>query len=277
MTPDILHPTYYSPNPIDNSKAMVLTVFDMIHERMPGYFDGRDSTSHLKKSAVERADHVICISENTREDLVELFGIEAGKTSVVHLGHTVRGHLADIKPAITAPYILYVGMRQGHKNFDALLSAYGASHHLQHNFKLLCAGGGPFNRHERNRIRAMNLDEDRCMQVAADDEQLASLYAHASLFVYPSMYEGFGIPLLEAMSLDCPIVCSAAGSIPEVAGDAALYFDPSDIEELATVMASAIDDEDGSSRRVRRGRERLSQFSWNRCARETLAVYRSLL
>ena len=141
MTPDILHPTYYSPDPIDNSKAMVLTVFDMIHERMPGIFDGRDSTSRLKKSAVERADHVICISENTREDLVELFGIEAGKTSVVHLGHTVRGHLADIKPAITAPYILYVGMRQGHKNFDALLSAYGASHHLQHNFKLLCAGG----------------------------------------------------------------------------------------------------------------------------------------
>ncbi len=276
--PDIVHETYYS----QTSKApvgskVVLTVFDMVHERFSEYFSSRDSISREKAVAVERADHVVCISEHTRRDLIELLGVDRAKTSVVHLGFSLAKQSADSRLASDRPYVLYVGSRLGYKNFDALLCAYAANPALQHDYDLVAFGGGSLSAREKARVAMLGIPFERVRHLSGDDSVLSGLYRSAALFVYPSRYEGFGIPPLEAMSFDCPVACSNTSSIPEVVGDAAEFFDPDSIESIGCAIARVLND--GSLRQtlVAGGRERVKLFSWENCAEQTLNVYRSLL
>lgn len=280
--PDIYHETYYSTDDYRPGRAKrIVTVYDMIYERFPSQFSGGQLTE-AKKAAVSRADHVLCISESTRRDLIEIFGVAPDRISVVYLGFdelsvpaTVNG--STVRLTGSRPYLLYVGSRGGYKNFDSLLRAFASSTYLKAHFSIYCFGGGAFSHEELDLIQGLKLSNEHISQFNGSDGTLALLYKNAAAFVYPSRYEGFGIPPLEAMSSDCPVIASNTSSIPEVVGDAGEYFDPNNHESIRVAIESVLESPTRRDNLVIRGRARCTEFSWARCANETLTIYRSLL
>jgi glycosyltransferase involved in cell wall biosynthesis len=276
LRPRILHETYYSHfNCAPRGARHVVTVFDMIHELFPGEYGPGDRTSFAKRKVVERADHVICISAQTRADLIERWHVEPAKLSVIHLAASLD-HVADAKlpESFTGkPYLLYVGARTGYKNFRRFIEAFASSGRLRTDFRIVAFGSGGFTHDELELIRRLRLTGDQVSQISGSDSVLRALYENAAAFVYPSLYEGFGIPPLEAMSFGCPVLCSSAGSIPEVVGDAAQLFDPTSHESIATAIEGVVYDSARRSALVALGHLRRAGFSWDVCARETLDVY----
>lgn len=273
--PDIVHETYYSPlKTLPSATKSVLTVHDMVAElfpdppsRQPGIFPDR-------KSAFERADHLICVSQNTRTDLLSLYQVDPVKVSVIPLGSSI---VPSVKPPLPVePFFLYVGSRSRYKNFAGLMEAFLQSN-LQKSHKIICFGGDRFTSHELERMRDLKLSLDRFEYLDGDDELLARHYASAVALVYPSLYEGFGIPLLEAMECGCPVLCGNSSSLPEVAGDAASYFDASDPSSIAAAMVQAANSPDRRRQLIQNGKQRVRQFSWDKCSQQTYAVYESLL
>lgn len=277
---DIFHETYYSLlNYCPRSAKRIVTVFDMIHEKLTDNFSKNDEASQNKAFAVERADHIICISEHTRQDLIELLGVDPAKTSVVHLGFALTNQNESVQEALPTarPFLLYVGKREGYKNFDGLLQAYAASSKLKTDFDVICFGGGELTVQEKNLIQQLGLPMESVRHVSGDDVILAAYYREASAFVYPSLYEGFGIPPLEAMSFDCPVVCSNVSSIPEVVGNAGEMFDPYEPDSIRMAIERVVGDDALRQALIARGQQRIKLFSWGRCAQETLDVYRRAL
>lgn len=275
---DIFHPSYYAQFDYGPRKSRrVVTVYDMTHELEPASFSRHDPTAKLKYKAVAIADHVICISENTRRDLLDITGISAAKTSVIHLGHSLTTNTMTAKAVQTQrePILLYVGNRSGYKNFNLLLDAFASATDLRHSHEIVCFGGGPFAPMELARIGTLGLN-GRVRHEKGGDAALSRLYASASMLVYPSKREGFGIPPLEAMAHGCPVVCARASSLPEVAGDAADYFDPADPADLVQAIERVLRSHAHAESLIERGRARVSAFSWDRCAAETHALYRRI-
>lgn len=282
MNPDIVHETYFFPYRLGSQRARrVLTIYDMIHEKFASNFSESDKTSRNKALAVDRADHVICISESTQRDVIKILGLPSDKLSVVHLGFDMMDTAKSIPEKFLLPdlepFLLYVGNRGGYKNFLRLLEAYGTSQQLKTGYKLICFGGGPINLEELKAMQALGLDSDRVLQFGGDDHLLSKLYKGASVFIYPSLYEGFGIPPLEAMSHDCPVACSNTSSIPEVVGDAGEYFDPSNTENMRASIERIVTSAKKRELLITKGRARLKCFSWRKCAAETLDIYRKLV
>lgn len=279
LRPDIVHETYYSARPTYSGRVPhVLTVYDMIHERFPASFPPGDPVAANKALAVHRADHVFCISENTRRDLMEIHKLPEDRVSVIYLGYDALAASALTAHALVgaAPYLLHVGSRQGYKNFEGLLRAYASSGWLRDNLRLVCFGGGAFSAHEKNLQLELDLSPNQVLQIGGADDRLAALYQGAAAFVYPSQYEGFGIPPLEAMSLDCPVICGNTSSIPEVVGEAGAYFDPFDVGSMRNSIEQVLQSTERRAQLVEMGRLRCQSFSWERCANETLSVYRKL-
>jgi len=276
--PDIVHRTYYAADqPAVRGARTVITVYDLIHERM-GKSMAHDLPAREKRAAIAAADHAICISESTRRDLIELFDVDPQRTSVVHLGFSLMPGQPSPPPALPGrPFLLYVGLRGQYKNFQGLLDAYAASPRMRERFDIVCFGGGPFSAQESAAVAATGAREGSVLQRGGDDGVLQHLYRGASAFVYPSLYEGFGIPPLEAMSFGCPVVCCPVASLPEVVGDAAAFFDPDETDSLVRAIDQVTDDKAFRTLLVQRGTARLANFSWQRCAQETLQVYRGLL
>lgn len=280
--PDLIHETYFSPYRLGpKNSRRVITIYDMIHEKFASSFPNADKTSSYKARAAERADHVICISESTRRDAIEILGLSPEKITVVHLGFALMadglGAVEESMLTVSEPYLLYVGHRGGYKNFLRLLEAYGTSRLLRANFKLICFGGGAFNMSESDAISRLGLEKGRVTQHEGGDDVLASLYRKASAFIYPSLYEGFGIPPLEAMAHGCPVICSNTSSIPEVVGDAGEYFDPSSVESIQNSVERIVNSELLKIELRTKGLTRLSLFSWDRCAAETHDIYKKLI
>lgn len=283
--PDVLHNTYYFPIKPPSGARGVLTVYDMIHEKYPKYFIASPFITRIKAASVAAADHVICISESTRRDLLATYDIPEERVSVTHLGFDPLAPLLTGEPSSAFkvrvlgsdnPYLLYVGSRVNYKNFRGLLDAYAASASLPKNFFFLCFGGGDFTGAELAAISKAGI-EGRVKYVGGSDVVLAACYAHASLFVCPSFYEGFGIPVLEAMSLECPVACSNTSSLPEVVGDAAMLFDPMDRDSIRSALESVLDSPSVANALRARGRIRRQLFSWRRCAENTIGIYRRVL
>lgn len=278
--PDIIHETYYSEDDFrPNGARRVVTVYDLIHERYPDLFVNSEGTTRPKHIAANRADHVICISESTRRDVVEYCGVPEERTSVVYLGVDV-----DFVQAVTParqyhprPFLLYVGARGGYKNFERLVRVFAHSERLRREFDLLCFGGGPFSAFERELVMASGLRPDQITQMGGEDDILAALYQQAVAFIYPSLYEGFGIPPLEAMAVGCPVICGHSSSLPEVVGGAAETFDPLDEEAMLVAMENVLYSPSRRSALIEAGRARYPLFTWDKCARETETIYRKLL
>ena len=273
--PDIYHPTYFYPLAHDLKAKRVVTVFDMIYELYPGDYLPEDVTAPNKKEAVRRGDAVVCISESTKRDLLRLIPMPEEKVSVTYLANSMTAS-ADGPSLFDFPYLLFVGKRGGYKNFARLLEAYAHSSRLRGDFHLVCFGGGQFGPSEIERIKGVGM-EGKVHYVAGPDETLARLYRHASLLVYPSMYEGFGVPLLEAMHYGCPVVVSNTSSMPEIVGEGGIYFDPNSEAELTAAMEKVLFSDAVRSGITDAGRGREALFSWDRCVRETCDLYRSLL
>lgn len=276
---DIVHETYYSS--VRTAKAgvpTVLTVFDMIHEKFPDYAPRTKRIADEKRAAIHRADHLLCISENTRRDLVEIHGIDPSRTSVIRLGFSLQtGRPVHVERAVAEPYILFVGKRGGYKDFATLLRAYAGGAALMRHFVLVCFGDAPLSSAELGLMGKLGIPRHRVVHAMGSDDRLATYYRHAALFVYPSRYEGFGMPPLEAMSFDCPVVCSNAASLPEVVGEAARMFSAGDPDALRAAMESVLDSPEVAASLRERGRRRTSEFSWETCARQTRAVYAAVL
>ena len=211
--PDIVHETYYAASSVaPKDTRTVVTVHDMIHERFSSEFSKLDRTSELKRISTQRADHVICVSESTRKDLLALFDLPEDKVSVVYHGFDSLPSSITVAGNKNKPYLLYVGQRRGYKNFAGFLHAYASSSLLRNDFDVVCFGGDIFSSEETKLFEELRLSDGQLMQVSGSDSKLANFYREAALFVYPSLYEGFGIPPLEAMSLDCPVACSNSSS-----------------------------------------------------------------
>lgn len=278
LKPDLVHETYYASKSVKPRKyKVVVTVYDMIHEQFSADFPADDSTRKDKASAVARADHVICISEHTRRDLVNLLGVPHEKTSVIHLGFSLRTGGGRVDIHVRRPFLLYVGTRSGYKNFACLLQAYAASGTLMKSLDLVTFGGGAMTSKEVNLFGQLGIPSENLHQIQGGDDVLEGLYRRATALVYPSLYEGFGIPPLEAMSFDCPVVCSNTSSMPEVVGDAALLFDPLSAEALGKALVAVLEDAGLRQALITRGRERIKNFSWDKCAQQTMTVYQQVL
>jgi glycosyltransferase involved in cell wall biosynthesis len=278
--PDVVHETYYGAHSTAAPRCKtVLTIHDMIHELFPRDFPAWDNVARLKRKAVARADHIICVSENTRRDLIRILGVPETKVSVVLHGIDAPRSLSKAQPPDRPglPYLLYVGNRRGYKNFASLLKAVAASQRLRSDVAIVAFGGGRFTNRELALMRELSLDVDRITQVAGDDDVLHRHYLGATALVYPSVYEGFGLPPLEAMARGCPVASSRAASMPEVLGDAAEFFDPASIEEMTSAIERVVFSSECAGRLRARGKIRAGQFSWQHCAAQTLAVYNSLL
>ncbi len=277
---DIFHPTYYyllSQTAFNRSRRpLVITVYDMIHELFADRITP-DGTIENKQAAIQAADAIICISESTKNDLLKYFPDVAAKVDVTHLATEFKREWADgDEQTPTQPYFLYVGSRaKAYKNFDTLLSAFAKVVSVNPDVEL-CVVGAPFNESEQRQIAELQLTERIQHYQYASDTHLAKLYRCSVAFVYPSLYEGFGIPPLEAMACGTVVVAANSSSIPEVVGDAGILFDPKSVGDLADILLELLDSASKRDRLIIKGFDRHQQFSWDKTAAQTFEVYRSL-
>jgi len=278
---DIYHPTYYSAL-VKKRKGIkaIVTVYDMIHELYSSKFKILDNGIDIKKKCILNADHIICISMTTKRDLMRIYNIKDERISVTYLGVSLNNHeIASLIPFarndMKKPYLLYVGRRPDYKNFSILLNVFKMLN-LKNDFDLVCFGGNMFSHDELSEFRKLQL-ENSIKYIEGPDEILSSYYKNAHIFIYPSIYEGFGFPVLEAMSNDCMVIASSGGSIPEIAGGAAILFSPDNADELGFSIKQAINDSRLREEYIKKGRERARLFSWDKTARETYNVYGKVL
>lgn len=272
---EIVHRTYYPVIDLVRSRTRhVETLHDMSAERPDVHNDsGAPLRSWLKRRALRRADLIVCVSEHSRDELLSIWPWTKGRVKVIP--HGVRPLAENPSPAgFARPYFLFVGRRGFYKNFRVALEGLRRSGLSEHG--LVCFGGGPFASAERAWIADAGLG-GRVVQVDGGDARLAGLYEAASALLYPSSYEGFGLPLLEAMIHDCPAIATPLTSLPEVGGGAALYAAPDDADAWAAAMVQMACDLDAAARLRALGRERAARFSWNRAAEAHAESYRSLL
>jgi glycosyltransferase involved in cell wall biosynthesis len=278
--PDIEHATYY-PRQFATYSATpkVLTVYDLINELFPSADPGYEAYSTLRRNAAHSADHIIAISNSTANDIQNIWGIRREKITVVHLGCRAKDWNTEEpldRSSLERPYVLYVGDRGNYKNFVCLLKAFRENSYLSENFVIKCFGGGRITNNERRKWSSLQLPHELVTHTSGPDSALAICYRNAAAFVYPSLYEGFGIPPLEAMASGCPVCLSRTSSMPEVAGDAATYFDPTSPESLASTLQQLLMDSSLRADLIRRGNKRTELFGWEECCNRTLDVYNRL-
>ncbi len=231
------------------------------------------------------ADAIVADSEATRRDALRLYRLDEGRVQVVHAGVSPRFRpggleaVAGVRRRYGLPegMILYVGTIEPRKNLVALLEAYRALRDRGRNERLVIAGrqgwhAAPFLR----RLRQLGLQHEVILPGHIDDRDLPALYSAAKVFVFPSLYEGFGLPVLEAMACGTPVICSDASSLPEVAGEAALLVPPRDVGGLAEAMGAVLSDGALRAELARRGLARARLFTWEKAAHAMQAVYRAL-
>jgi glycosyltransferase involved in cell wall biosynthesis len=273
---DIYHPTLYRALPWVRRRRIVVTHHDCIHERFPTLFPNAASIVEAKRKLFAQADAIVCVSESSRRDLLHFYNVADDKTHVVYHGFSPLPLPEGDAPDRIEPYLLYVGSRAGYKNFGLLLEAFSRSG-LAGNYRLLAVGGGSFTPAEEERIASLKLSGSVTVVPKTDDATLARAYRDAALFIYPSLYEGFGFPPLEAMSLGCPVLVNRTSSLPEVCGDAAFYFDAADPGELSRCLTSILADDQGRAAKLKLGAQQVRLYDWSQTARRTLDLYRSVL
>jgi glycosyltransferase involved in cell wall biosynthesis len=275
---DVYHPTYYSPflSTYIGNTPMIVTVHDLINEilykKYPSLYDSR--LFRQKQTIMMKAAHIIAVSENTKKDVIEHYSIEPEKISVIYLGNSFSIETTEINKS-TEKYMLFVGNRAGYKNFIPFVEAI---HQIliDSDIKLICAGGKEFTNEEKEVLKRLGID-NRIHHQSVNDSQLSELYKNALLFIFPSLYEGFGIPILEAFACGCPCAVSNSGSLPEIAGDAALFFDPYSMNSIFECVYNAINSTELRENLRRKGRIRLANFSWDKHIEQTIEVYNKVI
>ncbi|WP_218079989.1 glycosyltransferase family 4 protein [Anthocerotibacter panamensis] len=279
--PKLIHPTYYTTIAYSDLSAckypIVLTVWDMIHELFAPKIDPNGQQAAEKRRAITAAQTILCISENTKKDLLEHYAIPEERVIVTYLASEIdMRHTHGPEPVPSRPYYLYVGGRyRSYKNFDTLLNAFAKVTSL-HPEIILCLVGPPLDQTEHQTINDLGLTQNIEYYGYADDQHLAKLYRCSLALVYPSLYEGFGIPPLEAMACGTPVIASNRSSLPEVIGDAGILFDPTSVPDLADILLHLSETPSKREELIFLGQQRAKLFSWEKTTAQTLAVYRSV-
>lgn len=280
VRPDVVFNAYFGY--LRSEALQVFPLYDMIYERFPEHFPRAVESNRAfiaeKRACLDRADLILAISQSTAADCLRYYpSVRAERIQVTPLG--VDGVFFDAPPAsVTTPYFLFVGHRSGYKNFARLVEGFARSE-LHQGYELLVVSPTPtFNTDERALIESVGLARRVRLLTDVTDDALRSLYAGATGFVYPSEYEGFGLPILEAMAAGTIIATADRSSMPEVGGDVAFYFDPTEPDEIAERLVEIVE-LGGAERehRVSMGIRRAKEFSWERCCNETNSAIRSLL
>jgi glycosyltransferase involved in cell wall biosynthesis len=269
---DILHHTYYDLDFFKlKSKYHVLTVYDMIHE----IFNMDENFSEVKKKCIKKADLVFAISKSTKNDIIKYVDVDPNKIKVVYLSSDLKVNRKLDNVEFKDKYIFFIGNRDGYKNFKFFIHSI-SDFLIENNLKLYCGGGGNFNQEELSFIESLNLSSLIFWFDINDKNYLANLYTHAQFFVFPSKYEGFGIPILEAMNCDCPIVLSDSSSMKEVASYAGYYFNPEDSDSILKSCQLVFNDEHLKKGLIEKGKKRRLDFSAFNTAKETLKFYNDI-
>ncbi|QLE57811.1 glycosyltransferase family 1 protein [Nostoc sp. TCL26-01] len=287
--PDILHGTNYSVYPC-NQSLKVMNIYDLTFVRYPNYINSVVKTYTTKiKRCLQWTDLVLTISESSKRDIVEYLQVEPEKVYVTplasrynddYLFNTDNDFLEkQANYDFSKPYLLFVSTIEPRKNIHGIITAFNwlkEKYKIEHQLVLVGKKGWNYepifkaieNSPWKNEIHHLDY---------LSDELVALFYTKADVFVYPSHYEGFGLPVLEAMTLGVPVVTSNASSIPEVTGDAAILIEPNDYTQLAEAILQVISDSQLRQDLITKGRERAKLFSWERTAKQTLNAYRSLI
>lgn len=269
---DIVHLTWYNPRMVRacENHRLVITIHDMVQEIF-----GTDAvTAERKNFAVHHADGIIAISESTKRDILRFYpDIPEEKIEVIYHGTNHLGEAArPVSFTVPDHYLLFVGQRGGYKNAAFLMENLAEILKQHEDLYLVFVGGGSFTAQEEELLTRLGI-RGQVTQKATTDGELAWLYQHAECFLYPSKYEGFGFPILEAFDNRCPVLCSNTSSLPEVGGDAAIYFSPEDGGELREKVTSVLSNPELRERCIQKGLERVNCFTWEKTARKTRAFY----
>jgi glycosyltransferase involved in cell wall biosynthesis len=271
---DVFHPTYYDPYFLEHlNKPLVITIHDLIYELFPEFFPPSDKTAQQKGILIRKADHIITVSNNTKLDLIKHYGIDESKISVIYHGVMQSDSKSGRDINLPERYLLYVGDRRGYKNFYFFIRSL--SDILEkYNLNLVCAGG-PFTSDEKSLIDSLKISS-RVHHYYVSENDLTLLYRNALAFIFPSLYEGFGMPILEAFTSRCPVLLANTVCFNEIAGDAAIYFDPKSKKEICSQIDKISTDEYARQSLILKGLQRVKDFSWNETASKTREVYISV-
>lgn len=276
---DVFHPTFFNDYflPILGDRPFVLTIHDMIPELFPEYYSARDPQIIMKKKLIPLAAHIVAVSEHTKKDLVNIFHVPEEKITVVYHGSDTISYHPSIGTCFDFEYLLYIGERHMYKNFLFFLRDCMPILCRHRDLKIICTGK-PFTSEEKYFFETFGMKERFIHLFVETHQQLLDLYHHAVAFIYPSSYEGFGMPILEAYTADCPVMLNRASCFPEIAGDAAIYFQTgkefSNFQEKFEYLyhMNSIERE----QLLTKQRERLKLYSWEKSALTLAQIYKKI-
>lgn len=273
---DVFHPTFFDDYFLHyiQDKPFVLTIHDMIPERL---FSKMDHQDRNKRMLCYRASHIIAVSEKTKSDMIDIFHVPEKKVTVIYHGAPDGYNDIAQEPIIYGDYILYVGQRGAYKNFMPMVKALKHVLQTHPKMKIVCTGPD-FSVKERKELQTFGIS-DRIIHHQVDDNDMQNLYAHALCFIYPSKYEGFGIPILEAYRANCPVLLNHASCFPEIAQDAALFFH---LDESGSDLGDTMERFLAMEQRernilIQKQCRRLDSFSWERSAKKLADIYSSII
>ena len=287
---DLFHAPHYVVSPL-TTIPYVVTIHDCIHLRFPQYLPSQVARVYaqvMMRTAARRARRVLTVSEASKDDIRHFLGVPDSKVEVIHNAIDAGIAAPPTEEAITrvcqrfqltSPFILYAGNIKPHKNVDRLIEAYSILRRRGYEQAKLLIIGDEISKYQnlRRLVHRFQLHQHVRFFGFVPEATLAVLYRKAVMFVFPSLYEGFGLPPLEAMAAGTPVITSKVSSLPEVVGDAALLVDPMDAGAIADAMARLLDDDALRRDLIRRGHERARAFSWTRSVARTREVYGEVL
>ena len=274
-------PAHYLPHfcPV----PQVVTIHDLAYLYFPEDFTKKDlwQLKNWTKFSVSRARQIIAVSKTTKKDIVKNYGIDETKINVIYNGYEKMSNKLKIPFDFAQgkeKFILFVGTIQPRKNLEVLVDAFSKFSQTNKDFRLVIVGKkGWLYESIFKKVKMTKLEKKIIFTDYVTDSELIKYYKNAFCLVLPSLYEGFGIPVLEAMSYDCPTIVSMTSSLLEVGGDASLYFDPKNSDDLLEKLNTLHENKELRKELISKGRQRIKDFSWEKCGRETLSILRSVL
>jgi glycosyltransferase involved in cell wall biosynthesis len=275
---DVFHPTYYDPYFIKHlKKPMVTTIHDMTYEKLPEYFWVKDPLTAYKRISAQRADKIIAISETTKRDLLKFLDVDEQKVEVIYHGIDLENPPAfEVIANLPKHYLLFIGDRGGYKNFYLMLDAFEQISKKNPDIHLVLSGGGKLEGADIEIINRLKLN-DKVHHYNVNDKQLNYLYQQALLFIYPSLYEGFGLPILEAFKAHCPVLLSDTDCFREISANSTAFFSPHSLDDLTHQIEDLINNQEKRNTLVGKGNKRLLDFPLTNSMSKTLELYQTLV